>query len=494
MYWRERFVRGLRAPWIFFAGLPEPPRLSAPKEGRLPFWLRARDRVRRLRSLALDRRPDVYGLGGLLVLAALVVGLHVTAFGEISPIDELSHFDSVVKAGEFTVVRPGDTVGEVAMREEACRGFAREDDPIPSCETPELHPEFFQDFGYNTAATKFPIYHFITGITARLVRAVTPIDSLLTAARLLGAVWLAGALAVSWLLLGELGASRPARVVALALMITTPIVIHMSSIINTDSVLLFTGASIAYSIVLWERGRLHAAIPVAVAVTALVLETTNLVAVGLACGYLAARSVQRRQLVRHAMAMGGALAILAVAVGLGYSALHDRVIGSNPAPSSPETQAAYQVAYRPPEIQNYSEGERVPVERIVGEIDALVTPVRRPYIPPVLAGVGTSTVLSLLNMALIGGVISIATTTKRGSRAAALAVATAIVMLGVGPLLAWDHARRDVFFAIPPRFGLPILPVVFGFLALMLRKRVALGAVAVLATWSVANVVYKLAA
>jgi hypothetical protein len=126
----------------------------------------------------------------------------------------------------------------------------------------------------------------------------------------------------------------------------------------------------------------------------------------------------------------------------------------------------------------------IPPGKVVGELTGLVSPLKRPYIPPFLAGDVGDLLVRVSDALLLGAVLGVAALAARRSRPEVLALAALGIMLAAGPLHALWNARRDVFFAIPTRFGLPILPALFGLLAGVLLKRSLLIAVGVVSAVS----------
>jgi hypothetical protein len=378
------------------------------------------------------------------------------------------------------------------MREEACRGIDR-DDALPPCDSPRFNPQEFRDYGVNIISQRFPVYHLLTGVPARVMTWLPGVDSIVGPARLLGGLWLAAGLFLTWLIMRELGVSIRTRAVVLPLLGTTPVVLHAHAIVNSDAALLFSGAAVTYLALRWERGATPGWFVLAAAVAGVVLEPTTLLAVSLCGIHLLQRGVLRRasaepaddpppgRKARESSLFGAAMLAVGVAVFVALPAVHERVLGTAEVTADPVTPAEAAAQHRADEVTYGA----VPAGRIVREIAGLVTPVKRPYVPPFLAGDGAALLVSVSDWLLVGAVLGIAALGARRSRAEALAVSAVVVMLATGPLHALWNARRDVFFAIPTRFGLPILPVLFSLLALLLRKpapRAAVGLVSVAST------------
>ncbi|HLG00238.1 MAG TPA: hypothetical protein VI916_07195 [Acidimicrobiia bacterium] len=435
----------------------------------------------------------------ILILAgsAMVVGLHVRAYTTTSSIDELSHIDTLIKASEFDFVQDNERVGQRAMREEACRGIDR-GDPLPRCDTTSFEPNFFREYGVNVTAGRVPLYHLVTGLPARLAAATLGFSSIVTAARLLGFVWLAGGLFVTWLLMKELGVGPRPRAVALGLLATTPVVLHASAIVNADAALLLAGASVTYVVLLWERNAVSPWLAASVVVVALLAEPTTLLGVGLASIYLLVRSLGSSQAeeneagdretpvakarLRYA---GLGLAAVGVLLAVGFPATYRALIGDATVETHPVTPAESAAQHHAEEISYGG----VSGDKIFAEVTGLMTPVIRAHTPPFLRGAGADVLVAATHWVLIGALFAALAFEKRGGRAEAIALATLVVLLVAGPAHAALNARRDVFFAIPTRFGLPLLPSMFALYAHSLRKPRVL---AVAAAGTLAGVTYIL--
>ncbi len=457
------------------------------------------DRLRR-------HRAHLFPVAALLALSGLLVSLHVVQFTSLSTIDELVHVDLLVKSSQLERPEQGGKVGEVAMREQACRGIER-DQQLPPCDAEELDPTFFTDFGDATASSRFPVYHFVTGLTARGVQALPGLGSIVTAARLLGALWLAGALALTWFLMAELSVPSRQRWPALVLLATTPVVLHMSSIVNADATLMATGTAVLLTVLLWERGRLHWALAGSVVLAAVVTEETTFVAVGAAGVYLVARLAQRladggwkRSSVlrslggeRRLLAAVGALAVGSVLlVAVVMPAARGLLTTSSRAPSPPVTEEAREA--QPPKTE-YTRGiEGASAEQVAGEVGALVTPVQRPPMGRFLEGWGTDLLVEVTHWLLVGALAVALLAGRVDPRLGPLAFGCLVAMLVTGPLVVIDNARAGVFHAVPPRFGLPVLPALFAFLAAGLHRRSALVVVSLLAVTSFGYVTGQLVA
>lgn len=433
----------------------------------------------------------------ILLFALLVVGLHVRAYPTLSPIDELQHIDYMVKASRGERVKQGDKVGETAMREEACRGVDADFTP-PPCDSPDLRPEQFQEAGYNTASGQFPIYYAVTGAVARVILRAPGIDSIVTAGRLVGALWLAAGAFITWLLMAEFGVRTVTRAAVLGLLMTTPVVLHMSATVNPDSTLLLGGAAMVLATLRWERGA-HWGWPVGITVAALLVEKTNILAAALIAIYLAVRGVgalwarrrgESEEILENPSPQRGEAPFRSFALLLGMAAILvvgslvltelksevQQIGGTNPGLDIPKNRM-FRV-------------ESLSADQVVSQVPALVTPVSRPPLAEFLSGPGTSVLIRFTDWVLLGAAVGSALWATHRSRVAALGAAVVVTMVVLGPAMALrNYIFGSQFWPIPARFGLTLLPALALLLGVSVVKRSVRVAVT---TFSGVAVVYVL--
>lgn len=408
---------------------------------------------------------ELFVVCALFALALTVVGLHVRAYPKLSPIDEMQHFDYLEKISRGERVRPGDRIGEAAMREESCRGIDAEFLP-PPCTAEELRPEQYQELGYSTAYTQTPVYYLTTGLAARALRAVVGFESLLTAARFLGGVWLGLGLVLLDRLLRQLRAPAVSRVIVPLATVSTPVVLHASATVNPDAVLLPFGAAIVLLVLRAERDRRYVPAAAAVAGFAVFAEPTNLLAVLAAAAFVGVRLLgarrtsgyQLRSLARSSGTVAAVLAAVAVAF-LASMLLLRSAGGEDPGLAIPKNESFHR--------------EDIGVDVILGELASLVTPVQNAYSPPMLRNVAVITTIRLVNWWLIGALVGAALLRSADRRVPPLAVALGVTMVAGGPLFAAVNAQSDFYFAIPSRYGLPLLGASLAIAGRTLEKRPA---------------------
>ncbi|MDQ4068695.1 MAG: hypothetical protein M3203_04340, partial [Actinomycetota bacterium] len=129
------------------------------------------------------RWGEPLALGSVLVLLVAVTALHVHAYQQLSPIDELHHVDYMLKAAEGQLLRRGDVIGPETRREGACRGVDAPGFGPGSCDD----ESWLDGREFNTEEIQPPAYYFLTGWTARALRPFLGTSSLVAAARMVGA-------------------------------------------------------------------------------------------------------------------------------------------------------------------------------------------------------------------------------------------------------------------------------------------------------------------
>ena len=151
-------------------------------------------------------KVDLVVLVGILVLVVGLVALQVRDHPQLSPIDELQHFDYTLKSPSVGV-RVGEVFGTEAMKVVACRGIDQYGWEAGSPYLPEcgdLHPDpgLSPGHGFNTAYQHPPPYYTLTALIGKVVLLLPGVESPLLAYRLVGAAWLASGLASIWYALG----------------------------------------------------------------------------------------------------------------------------------------------------------------------------------------------------------------------------------------------------------------------------------------------------
>lgn len=435
-------------------------------------WRRDSPVVGNVRSRRGFRSAHLDAIGALSILLLLVVvalSLQIRDHPQISPIDELVHGDYMVKVANGHLPRAGSLVGAQMLREDACRGADLPGFPTPPCSAAVLRPEKFQGWGYNSALRPHPpTYYLVTGLGARLLVTLTPVHSIVSAARALGILWLACGVVILWLALAELNISPGARLIATAPVIVTPVILDAHAYINNDATAFVTGAALLLVTLRWEMARAPAWLVLVVAAFAGGTKITNLLGVSAMAIYLVARALNRNRAsltsaerpvrrCRQAVALGFSMVAVSVVVNVLWLIV----------------AAARAIQGPPNPLETMFYAEHVGLGQFVGQFGAGVSPVGYPLILSPLAGHQVFVALVFaLNLLVIGGCVAAVAAAPAGSRRENLGLSAAVVMAATGPFFSvLAYLTTHNFFAIPSRYGLVLIPMLIATLAALLDKR-----------------------
>ena len=412
-------------------------------------WGRLSNPVHR-RSLATAAAVAAIGLSLAL--------LHIANHPALSPLDEATHFDSVVQESGGHLVARGDDMGEAALHGIACRGIDSPGYVPPPC-VPEGVPVDFHESRFNTSYMHPPVYYVATGLGARALHAIGP--SLLVASRIVNGVWFALGLVLMYVLMGEVGLAGVVRACAALLPALVPFVVFQSATVTNDVTAIPTAAFVLLAGLRYER-RAWPAWPVAVlSALAVSLRVTNFFGLGIAVGYLAVRGVtasdhaDRRRLWRTAAAAAGACAVAGIA-WIVVVAARAHVAAS-----------ALPLANLIP--------KKFTVRQMFESVAPMVPPTQS--LPDV--GFWTSHSYTTLLAASVGWLVVAGPfiACMRGSRdrlGVALGASAGLVLLLVGPALAIINAISDdsfLGFPFPARMGFSVLPACLAAAATGIRGR-----------------------
>jgi hypothetical protein len=413
-------------------------------------------------------------LGALLVSAA-----HVRYYSELSPVDELQHIDYLYKAPD--VVRNGEKVGQEAMQEEACRTLPNY--PAPPCsETATYDPDDFQEKGTNTAAIYTPLYYTLTKAVALPVQWVTGMDSLVTAARLVGGLWLAGGLVMTLLVARRLGAPAYPTAGLLLAAAATPNVLLPSATITPDAAALLAGAALVWSVLWWEESpRRRLWLPALLALAAVALKALNVIVVVLVALYLVLRFLQRRYWPRDEDGERLPVAGRGDRDGRSGPTLGQSVVGvvvvSVVALAGAVGYVLFTQATAVASSEGVSMAERVratsfPLVQLVEHVGVFLQVFYSPgwwVTIPVLGPL----VQSILGLAVFGGTFGAAFLVDRAPRRAR-ALATSLLVVGLvgAPLIiAFSYVSQGMFVPIPGRYALTLIPAGVALAGAALQRR-----------------------
>lgn len=254
----------------------------------------------------------------ILVLAGIgITTLHTVRHQEMSPVDELQHIDYLFKAPQ--IVHSGEKVGQDAMREQACRRLPAWPQTEACSTTTVYDPDDFQESGSNTAAIYTPLYYTVTKVVAWPIEAVTGIG-LVSAARLVGGLWLAGGLVMTLLAARRLGANPFTATGLLLATAAVPTVLYPAATITPDAAALLCGASLLWSVLWWQESPSRRWwLPAVLSGLVVAVKALNILVVVLLALYVLVRAVvievRRRRAEPDAVALAGTRATTTTAAG-----------------------------------------------------------------------------------------------------------------------------------------------------------------------------------
>lgn len=246
------------------------------------------------------RRPWVRVVG--LYLAALcvcapIVALQVRAHPGLFVIDEIMYVDYLyrVDSGNIALAH-GQKLGPQAIEQRECRGveiIGVGRDRVPhACDGRPIDPALLPNGGYDSADSYPPTYFLLTDGAARVLMAAGVTNDLVTAGRLTGALWMAGALVVVYLLVLELGGARRAAVLAMALAGSASWLLVFWYHLTPDAASFFLGGLVFLMALRWDRRAVHWAWLVAIAGFVVLVKPANVLAISMACLFLLIRGVR----------------------------------------------------------------------------------------------------------------------------------------------------------------------------------------------------------
>ncbi|WP_062307096.1 glycosyltransferase family 39 protein [Demequina subtropica] len=210
------------------------------KRGRLPSeWLGMAEEW--AASFRDSRRSRLAVLALYLAVAAAIVVPVVLGPGTaMSRIDEPTHADYAWRAAHVEVPYAGSIIAPEIRDTWACVGQERYE--LPEC---GAHAEAWE-FPYEGQQYNFshpPLYYLAVGLPARAVDALIPTADFLTAARLLGVLWLGFGMHVMFIALRRWRIDPAAAIIAPLLLPAFPRVLHAVTTVNPDAATVVIGAS-----------------------------------------------------------------------------------------------------------------------------------------------------------------------------------------------------------------------------------------------------------
>lgn len=414
----------------------------------------------------LARRPWLRDAAALLVLLGMCVAfvaVLVHKHDNISQVDEYVYIDYVAKFPTQGVVVRGEFTGTFAREYTTCHGVRGIPPAGPTCAESLTAPDAaFPNGGHTGADIYTPLYPGLTWIAAQPLVA-TGID-LVTAARLTGALWLAGFAALSFLAMRRIGVP-----ILVAFGVTSLIAFCLRSeyahtYISTDASALVVGAALVFLLTVRFRDRWVAAAALAgVATIGVLLKVQNVGAAVVVAVLLLARATLR---VRRRMARGEPFA---------RSVIRDRdlpavlLVGAIPVVAQLGWMAIRTAIALGP---SPDQGVAVPFTAT-----ALISETTK-FLPNLLGQPGPTdhaivgVIAAASSALLVGGLIGAIFAFRPGAPQSLLASATTVAAVTVPPLLAvLVLVGAGFYFPLPTRYGLSLAPFAGAVLALLVSRR-----------------------
>jgi hypothetical protein len=396
---------------------------------------------------------------GILLVAVLITVLHSQAFTRLSLLDETQHGDSLYRAARGEIVRAGDLIGPEIIAEFEIRGgyFGSELEPFE-----------------NSAYAHPPTYYFLTAAPARLIRFLTPVESLLTAGRLVGALWSWAALVVLWDACRRRGAGVVARWGVVLLLAATPATLHFTATVNTDAAAAFTGALVVWAVLRWDEGwdgRVGLAVLAGVGVFVGMVKFTHLMAVGAGALFLLLRSAPVRA---AGVAAGTGLRSIARRIDRRRVLAATTLLGAGLLASAFWLAVAAGTAQVDPStfaINEQYEVDTFDWRTAAANLRAMASPFGDGHIPHELGLLKELPLRRLLDWLVLGAVFGAAIMAAAPWQRS-LAQGFSFAMVVGGPLFVVIlYVTQGLYFAVPPRYGLALAPGLLLLVAVASRTR-----------------------
>ncbi len=382
------------------------------------------------------------------LLVIVIGGLVLSTYPRLSPVDELQHVDSAIKASQGRwYLPPGESVGQDAMRIQACDGIDA-GWPTPACDTPQFDPLDFQELGINTAAGRPSLYYVVTGYLGQAVASVTGMGFLLSA-RIISLLSLAlGAAALTY---AALRLSRsPALAVALGtLCATLPPVLSQGIAVNPDAWSLLAGTAVTALALAAPRhtpGRFSLVLIVAVTLTVLVkpnfvvLAIVPVILLGVSWSSTRDRASLHRLL--------GAVAAAAVA-GLAFVAtMIPAYLSDSRLKEAPQIVGT-----------TLPEGAAWPIGPALDDILRNFVPMYQPSPVDLFETTGLVGLAATATVVLIGGSLAALMTAAPGSRGFGLGLCGVLGLVLTPALVFAGQFISNAYFPYPQRYSFVVLPI-----------------------------------
>lgn len=397
----------------------------------------------------------------LTVVVVVLCVLHVGAFVELSPVDEMMHFDNLVRTSSPDLVPDSSApLDQATLRELACR--AEHDDawqiapPGAACLRNPQDPADYWWRGLNPSIGHVPLYYGTTGVASRFLRLVVPSFGILTWARLLGALWAVTGCWFAMRAAASLGVSRAHTAASLALVLAVPSQLTAMTMVNPDAALFAVGGALLLLVVKISKGSVSQWWLVPATVAAMLVDPSASIALVFAVTFLAVDALARPgprvgSLMRIAPTI--AVTTLAAATTLfAWGALVAAASDVGDFSGSPQ-DGLYRV-------------EELPLSKVVGSgpLLALLPPTDQPHEPGALREPARALFVDLTKLLLVAG--SMGAVLRGRGRLVPVACAALVALMVAAPLMVLrNFLVNHWYFEIPNRYGISALPVLAVLLA-----------------------------
>jgi hypothetical protein len=410
----------------------------------------------------------------VILLSAGLVALHIHSYRQLSQYDEAQHVDYIYYLLRGEIPKSGDRWLPPTTEAVACRNIDSPW-PYPPCDS-SAHNGQMPNYGLTTEFIQTPLYYIGVAASALALGNLLPQIDEISAMRMTNGLWLAAGLILLWVLWRDLRVPPLVRAGLSIGLIASPILLLTQSTVTNDGTALAAGAAVLLTTLRWEAGRCRMWVPLSVAFVALMLKTTNLAVVLVACAFILVRSLQQAEGVRqrwrslfttHNVVFVAGCAVATIVVGLGWSALQGSRETLDPL-GIPQNMIMVKDQFDP--------------SWLASGLIAVIAPLEPEWLQAAMAGVTGSSVAYVTSFALLGLAVLGAVRSEAGSVVRALSIATGLAALTFGPLLTLvTYASLHIWFPIPARYGISLVPamaVIAGTAVRSRRWQIALLAVA----------------
>ena len=415
--------------------------------------------------------------------------LHIGSIVELSPVDEMMHFDNLVRTSRPDLVPDSAAqLEQETLRELACR--AEHDDawsvaPAGStCLVTTHHADAFWWRGLNPSIGHVPLYYLLTGVAARFLRMLVPAFGLLTSARLLGIVWALTGCYLTLRAAKVMGNGRLLSTACLGLVLAVPSQLTAMTMVNPDAALFAVGAAILLVVVKIVDGTVSAWWFVPASVLTMLVDPSASIALLFGAAYLAIEALRIRKASGSPIAQTAMVVTVAVAASImtltGWAALVAGTSEVGDFIGSPQ-DGLYRV-------------DHLPVASVVGDrpLLALLPPTDQPHEAAPLRTPTRAVFIAFARLLLVVGAVG--SVLRESGRTTSLAAAALTALMTAAPLMILrNYLVNHWYFEIPSRYGISALPVLALLLAGAVTGRIGRGVVAGVAVGVVAATVVALA-